>query len=59
VYPDGMIEEMFSGYTRLLEALAADPRIRGEIDFDKLIDAQPQKYSNAADIPGRMAHGEH
>ncbi|AOY76255.1 Phenyloxazoline synthase MbtB [Clostridium formicaceticum] len=46
VYPEGMIEEMFSGYERVLEALIADSENWEKIDFNTLINAQPEKYKN-------------
>jgi len=54
VCPDGMIEEMFSGYKRVLEALASDPGNWKNINFDRLINAQPEKYRNSVDIVGRV-----
>lgn len=44
VYPEGMIEDMFSGYLRILESLTNDAKDWNKIDFVKLINAQPQSY---------------
>lgn len=45
VYPQGMIEEMFAGYRRVLESLANDPDGWVKTNFDRLINARPEKYS--------------
>lgn len=44
VFPEGMIGKMFSGYTRVLEALAVEPWEK--IDFAALIAAQPREFVN-------------
>nr|WP_092067193.1 SDR family NAD(P)-dependent oxidoreductase [Dendrosporobacter quercicolus]NSL46455.1 SDR family NAD(P)-dependent oxidoreductase [Dendrosporobacter quercicolus DSM 1736]SDL51052.1 Acyl transferase domain-containing protein [Dendrosporobacter quercicolus] len=44
LYSDGLIEDMFAGYKRVLEALASTPDNWNKIDFPKLINAQPEKY---------------
>jgi hypothetical protein len=49
-----MIDEMFSGYKRVLEALANDPGIWKEIDFSWLIDPHPEKYTNSINNDGRI-----
>jgi len=53
IYPEGLIEEIFSGYERVLQALAHDPASWGNMYFDKLINARPEKY-RIANIPGRV-----
>jgi 3-oxoacyl-(acyl-carrier-protein) synthase/non-ribosomal peptide synthetase component F/acyl carrier protein len=44
-YPTGMIEEMFSGYCRLLETLSAQQESWKKSHFDEVIDAHPELYS--------------
>ena len=46
IYPGGLIEDMFSGYTRLLETLQREPGMWGNSDFESIIRAQPEKYEN-------------
>ena len=56
IYPEGMIEEIFSGYDRLLHALAEDPASWGNMDFDRLVNAQPEKYRLGAETPGGFVY---
>jgi len=44
VFPDGMMQEIFSAYQRILEYLAEVPYSWKETSFDHLIHAQPEKY---------------
>lgn len=46
VYPGGMIEEMFSGYTRALEKLANDVAAWQNRTFDEVIEAHPERYGS-------------
>ncbi|MBD3316818.1 MAG: amino acid adenylation domain-containing protein, partial [Chitinivibrionales bacterium] len=43
-YPAGMIEEVFSGYDRVLKLLAGEPDAWERTDFDDLIDARPEHF---------------
>ena len=43
-YSGGMVEEMFKGYVRVLEALAENDSDWNNIDFEKLIDAKHDRY---------------
>ena len=49
IYPEDMIEEMFSGYIRVLEALAKDPKNWNQKDFTNLVNARPEKYKDYID----------
>ena len=46
IYPAGLIEEMFSGYARVLETLKADLKKWKQIDLKEVIKAQPEKYGD-------------
>ncbi|GBF33017.1 malonyl CoA-acyl carrier protein transacylase [Desulfocucumis palustris] len=58
VYPEGLMEEMFAGYKRLLEALSGDSMRWAELDPGEIINAQPEKYKNLMMLRGGLhEHG--
>ncbi len=44
LFPEGMMQELFAGYQRVLECLANDPQSWQRTNFDSLINAQPENY---------------
>lgn len=54
VYPKGMVEEMFAGYQRMIEALANEPEHWERHQFDHLIGARPDHFMYDTANDGRV-----
>jgi P2-related tail formation protein len=54
VYPEGMTEELFAGYERLLKALAEKPGDWDTMDFNSLIRPKPENYGHSGQAIGKV-----